>query len=161
LCNTHVERGAYIIAFIGALLSAIFAVLQLLSGNIPAFIIGLFSFLIYWSILYAQRKRSPGLYWPFLFLNGISILLMGMYIVFLIAMLILLPPFWANERHAEAHPDHRSREALLAAVRLFTWLQLIYTIIAEIITIFFWSIVYRAYVFMKEELAAPTILRKV
>ncbi|KAI1714622.1 hypothetical protein Ddc_11342 [Ditylenchus destructor] len=112
-CNQfHVERGAKIIAFLGAVLSAIFAVLQFVSGNLILFIFGLFHFLIYWSILYAQRKRQPFLYTPFLFINGLSLFFMGLYIIFLVVMLILLPDFWRNR---EPYGDKTKHDTALDA----------------------------------------------
>ncbi|KAI1714909.1 hypothetical protein DdX_08180 [Ditylenchus destructor] len=158
-CNQfHVERGAKIIAFLGAVLSAIFAVLQFLSGNLILFIFGLFHFLIYWSILYAQRKRQPFLYTPFLFINGLSLFFMGLYIIFLIVMLILLPDFW---RDRETYDPKTRHDTALDAIRIFTWLQLIYAIISEFVTAYFFYVIWRAYKYMKQELTAPTILRKV
>ena len=68
-CNAHVERAAYWIAFLGALLTAAWAVLQFLTGNLIAFILSLFIFLVYWLILAAQKRRQPVFYMPFLILN--------------------------------------------------------------------------------------------
>lgn len=89
------------IAFIGAILSAIFGILNLLSGNIVFFIIAIFSFLVYFSILAAHRKRQPNLYIPFLVLNWLSAFLLALYIIFLIAMLIFLPDFWVHQHRDE------------------------------------------------------------
>jgi len=185
-CNAmHVERGAYVIAFIGAILSAIFGILNLLSGNIVFFIIAIFSFLVYFSILAAQRKRHPNLYIPFLVLNWLAAFLLGLYIIFLIAMLIFLPDFWVHQHRDEGlgfygpterlslgPDDTRHTGALVAqtderghpryfwgAVRLFTWLQLIYSVVAEILTIYFWFVVYRAWQYMRGEQQMPAVAR--
>jgi len=182
-CNAmHVERGAYVIAFIGAIMAAIFGVLNLLSGNIIMFVIAIFFFLTYFSILAAQRKRQPNLYIPFLVLNWLGALFLAFYIIFLIIMLVALPDFWVrqhrddgyglygpNERmslgpedthHTLAHTDERGHPRYFwGAIRLFTWLQLIYSVVAEILTIYFIYVVYRAWQFMRADQQVPAVTR--
>jgi len=183
-CNSmHVERGAYVIAFIGAIMSAIFGILNLLSGNIVLFIVAIFFFLIYWSILAAQRKRHPNLYIPFLVMNWIAAVLLALYIIFLVLMLILLPDFWVRQHRDEGlgfygptehmlwtqdSSTHRTMAAtddrghpryFWGAVRMFTWLQLIYSVVAEILTIYFLYVVYRAWQYMRGERQTPAVAR--
>jgi len=185
-CNAmHVERGAYVIAFIGALLAAIFGVLNLLTGNIVLFVIAILFFLIYWFILAAQRKRNPGLYIPFLVINGIGAVLLALYIIFLVIMLIALPDFWARQHYDGGYngiygpnaaivqasgesgqgfetstlragrtsmaDEHGHPRYVWGAVRLFTWLQLIYAVVAEALTIYFWFVVYRAWQYIRAD----------
>lgn len=180
--SMHVEKGAYVIAFIGAILAAIFGILNLLSGNIVLFIVAIFFFLIYFSILAAQRKRQPNLYIPFLVLNWLAAFLLALYILFLVVMLITLPDFWVRQhrddglgfygpterlslgaddtRNTLAHTDERGHPRYFwGAIRLFTWLQLIYSVVAEILTIYFWFVVYRAWQYMRGEQQVPAVAR--
>jgi len=184
-CNAmHVERGAYVIAIIGAIMAAIFGILNLLSGNIVLFVVAIFFFLLYFSIMVAQRKRQPNLYIPFLVLNWLAAFLLALYIIFLIIMLIALPDFWVrqhrddgfgfygpterlsfgdDDRHHNAlvtHTDERGHPRYFwGAIRLFTWLQLIYSVVAEILTIYFWFVVYRAWQYMRAEHHVPAVGR--
>lgn len=93
----HVERGAYMIAFIGAILAALFAIANFLMGNVVMGVVAILFFLIYWSILAAQKSHKPGLYVPFLVMNAMGAVLLALWIVFLVLMLVLLPDFWWKE----------------------------------------------------------------
>ncbi|KAI1704800.1 hypothetical protein DdX_14020 [Ditylenchus destructor] len=49
------------------------------------------SFLLYGSIIYAQKKQNPALYLPFLILNGIGIVFIGVYLLVLIVIFAFAP----------------------------------------------------------------------
>uniref|UniRef100_A0A915DPZ2 Uncharacterized protein n=1 Tax=Ditylenchus dipsaci TaxID=166011 RepID=A0A915DPZ2_9BILA len=147
-CGVHVERAAYAIAFVGAILAAISAIFYFFDGNIGYGVGSLLNFFIYFSILYAQSKQSSGLYLPFLVLNGLAILLFVGQIVYLIIVYIYMPD-WQNV-------PNQSYE-FYSQVRLSLALYAIGTTIYTVISAWFWSWVYRAYDYMKVKNAqSPT-----
>jgi hypothetical protein len=156
-CGMHVEKWAYVIAAIGAILCIIYAVLQFFTGNWILAIIGVIFALIFLSIIGAQRKRNPSLYMPFLVVIGIAMFLLVIYIFFLIVMLITMPDFWVDSDNfwiGKNRYDER-RGDRIEATRVFTWLQLIYSIIMLALLVLFWSIIWRAYEYLRDEFQRP------
>jgi len=46
----------------------------------------------------------------------------------------------------------KNRRERVSAIRLFTWMQLISSAIAQLFTIWFWSVVYEAWQYMRNEM---------
>ncbi|KAI1714624.1 hypothetical protein Ddc_11344 [Ditylenchus destructor] len=150
-CNScHVERGAYLIAIVGIVFSALAlvgAVVMLKWGNVISGIIGI---LLYVSIIYAQKKQNPSLYWPFLIFNGIGIVLIGIYILVLAVMFFMVPKAWQDFIDPEIESMEESKkEQIILAVRVGTAVLIVLFAISEFLSVWFQCVVYRAYQYMK------------
>jgi len=96
-CNRmHVEKGAYLIAFVGAVFSAALAVVHFFTLNFVACAFCLFGLIVCLCIIWAQKKRDPGLYLPYLIVNAIGIVVGFMNLIFLIVMIVVLPEFYVH-----------------------------------------------------------------
>uniref|UniRef100_A0A915DPR5 Uncharacterized protein n=1 Tax=Ditylenchus dipsaci TaxID=166011 RepID=A0A915DPR5_9BILA len=136
--NMHVEKAAYAIAFIGAVFSGIAASYYFLEGNTA----------------YAQGK--PTFYLPFLILNMLTLLSLIFLVVFLIAMFVIMPTAykdgWAKVFHDEGIKFHSEQE-LLDRIRKTLGVTIAVTTIYTALVAYFYSIIYRAYKFMREQIA--------
>ncbi|KAI1714908.1 hypothetical protein DdX_08179 [Ditylenchus destructor] len=173
-CNTHVERGAYIIAFVGATLCLISTGYHIYRTESVFISTSAIQLLLYLSIIYAQKRREPWLYWPYLILTGLGLFLLACYIILAIVCAIILPGFWVdsmrNQQMAMQGVDKNSeklwRDAQLTveiAIRVsFAIIAVICTIVFSV-SIWFYSVVYRAYKYMKDEqsirVAPPTLYK--
>lgn len=63
------QRAALVIAVLGAVLFALYAIIQFVAGSWFLGVVGLISVLIYVFIFAAQRTRNASLYLPFLALT--------------------------------------------------------------------------------------------
>jgi hypothetical protein len=151
-CNTtHVERGAYIIAFLGAFLSALAAIGHFLTLNFVMVVVYLISLFVFLSIIWAQKKRNPNLYLPFLIINGIGLLLTLANLVFLIIAIIVMPEFYTHYiRTTYDHvTDHRHGNTYNTVVYSVLTVAIIISAITFAIYAWFYMIVLRAYQYMK------------
>ena len=67
LCK--LQSGAYVIAFVGAAFSGLLAVAHFFALNFAAVAICVAACLVCLSIVWAQKKRNPSLYLPYLVIN--------------------------------------------------------------------------------------------
>uniref|UniRef100_A0A915CUB9 Lysosomal-associated transmembrane protein 4B n=1 Tax=Ditylenchus dipsaci TaxID=166011 RepID=A0A915CUB9_9BILA len=71
-CGTHVEKGAYIIAIVGTVLTGLSLLSNILILNYPAI-----------------KRRETWMYLPYLILTGIALVLLALLAIFLIVMAVV------------------------------------------------------------------------
>uniref|UniRef100_A0A915CQ51 Uncharacterized protein n=1 Tax=Ditylenchus dipsaci TaxID=166011 RepID=A0A915CQ51_9BILA len=162
-CNIHVERAAYYIAFIGAGLSGIAAVSYFSQGNTLFGVSCLCNFFFHFSILYAQRTNKPKFYLPFLIVNILAIVLLIFSVIYLIAVFVIMPESH-KERLARVFQDgsikFSTEEEFLAEIRMTLVIAIAATALYTALVAYFYYIVYRAYMFMREKIAHEIPLRQ-
>uniref|UniRef100_A0A914EN78 Lysosomal-associated transmembrane protein 4B n=1 Tax=Acrobeloides nanus TaxID=290746 RepID=A0A914EN78_9BILA len=136
--GSHVKRGAYIVAIVGIVL----AIIQLIFGTYYTFANALLLILVCALVIYADRNEEEWAYVPYLVFQAIFIILNALIILTLFINGIVMPPYLD---HIHVY-GHFSREDL----RIGIFVLLIFLLIEEIITIWFWSIIFRAYRYMRE-----------
>ncbi|KAI1693007.1 hypothetical protein DdX_20892 [Ditylenchus destructor] len=148
-CSFDVEDGAYAIGIIGIVLSA----LAFMQGIIMlewVYVAGaILGFLRYGSIIYAQKKQNPSLYLPFLILNGIGIVLMGIYLLAFVVIFVFVPNELDLIDPQIESMQKNEKEILVMIFRSVTGMLIVVFAIAEIVDVWFQSVVYRAYKYMK------------
>ncbi|KAI1718573.1 hypothetical protein Ddc_09212 [Ditylenchus destructor] len=153
-CCCHVERFAWFIAFIGAALCLLGAIGSFLTHQWPQGAVAIINFFVYFSIIWAQHKRAAPLYLPFLIINGISLIISVIGLIFLIVIFFWLPDFWMDpirDQWRKDYPDKSYNEGdLVTAVRVFFGIYIFAIFIGTVIGAAFYNAVYRAYQYMKE-----------
>uniref|UniRef100_A0A915ET63 Uncharacterized protein n=1 Tax=Ditylenchus dipsaci TaxID=166011 RepID=A0A915ET63_9BILA len=142
----HVERGAYIIAILGIAFGVLGFICSILLSEYESGLTSAFSLLFYVSIIFAQRKQNPSLYWPFLIFNAIGITLIAIYILVLVALLILDPEVWQN--YVESSQANKQTEYVIGS-HLFTGFMIFFFAMSEVVSVWFQMVVYRAFKYMK------------
>jgi len=148
ICNSHVLTGAKVIGYVGIVLSGLGLLVSLITLNLTNLLLVLMTLTVYVAIILAQRKRDPGLYVPYLIVNGIGMAFNAIYIAFLAVMLIAMPLWWQHELDRDERYHGKS---LANSTRITTAIIFLLMVIVEGLTAWFQSIVYRAYRYMKEE----------
>lgn len=150
----HVEKGAYFIAFLGAFLSALAAAGYFVTLNWPMVVVYLISLFVFLSIIWAQKKRNPKLYMPFLVINGIGLFLTVANLLFLIIAIIFLPEFYTHyirDTYDNVVYDHPHRNyAYNTVVYVVIGTAILITAITLAIYAWFYCVVLHAYQYMKD-----------
>jgi len=81
-------------------------------------------------------------------LQGIGLFLNLVYVVFLACMFFSMPAFWQHEVVVDPHQHGKQ---LRDNSRIVTGVILALMLLVEALTLWFQSIVYRAYLYMREE----------
>ncbi|KAI1706441.1 hypothetical protein Ddc_15285 [Ditylenchus destructor] len=153
-CCCHVERCAWVIAFIGAALCLLSAIASFITHQWAQGVLAIINFFVYFSILWAQHKRKAALYLPFLIINGISLVLSVVGLTLLIVIFFWLPGFFTvplRDQWHKDYPDKPDNEGdLVTGVRIFIGLWIFAVFISTVIGAAFYNVVYRAYRYMKE-----------
>uniref|UniRef100_A0A915ETY9 Uncharacterized protein n=1 Tax=Ditylenchus dipsaci TaxID=166011 RepID=A0A915ETY9_9BILA len=165
----HVERGAFVLAIIGVIASIISFLLfcTLLFTRLQNFYmiaVSIIAMIMYLSIIYAQKRREPWLFLPYLYYWSICLILGLLLRTLQISMMIVLPISWSkNSRRSCVTPGSTFTYTLYNSTFF-----LVYFIIRNFITIFLsvwiFSVIYRAYKYMKDEQSirvAPPTLHKI
>ncbi|KAI1702354.1 hypothetical protein DdX_15536 [Ditylenchus destructor] len=148
-CNSmHVERGAYIIGIVGMVLSGLGVVGAAVELKWDHAIGSILSLVLYASIIYAQKKQNPSLYWPFLIVNGIGIVLVAIYII-MSAVLLALSMAIPENSLSEETLDGATQDQVIAATRLGIVMVMAMFSAFLIFAAWFQYVVYRAYEYMK------------
>jgi len=148
-CGTfHVERGAYWIAVVGLVMCALSLFPSILLSSWSSVVSLVISVLIYVGIIVAQRKQQPQWYLPYLILNGIGIVLIPLYIILCAVAMVYMSEFF----HQLVKPDDYkpyTEEQVIFGARIILGVAIVAMAISEALSIWFESVVYRAYKFMK------------
>ncbi|KAH7724695.1 hypothetical protein AAVH_07836 [Aphelenchoides avenae] len=146
-CNTHVEIGARAIAVFGIVCTLLYLLANFhTTPNIFGSVVALVAYVC---IFVAQQGRVPGLYLPFLILQGIGIVMYSLATSYLIFLFIAMPANY-NRLIDDSYlqdPNVSPRAVIgVAAVFLF---------LINALNVWFELVVFRAYVFMKREQELP------
>ncbi|KAI1729599.1 hypothetical protein DdX_01849 [Ditylenchus destructor] len=152
-CDVHVEKAAYIVAFVGSVLCFLLAVLYFIGGNIGYGIGSLLNFFVYFTIILAQRQRSPNWYLPFLILNGIAVCFYVGYIIAVIFIYLSMPYWYLDPiREDWRRRGYYYREwEFRQIVRVWLGVYGVGTLVFTAMSALFYSWVWRAYEFMKDQ----------
>ncbi|KAI1714625.1 hypothetical protein Ddc_11345 [Ditylenchus destructor] len=148
-CNIHVVKGATIIAIVGMVIAVLSIVGCILAGRYFQCIGFVLAIFLYATVLYAQHVRNPGLYWPYLVVNGISIGICSLYILLLLAMFVVMPAFW--QRHLNETTNYQYQEAINKWPRVITGLAAAFMLLCQVVNIWFELVVYNAYCFIRRD----------
>uniref|UniRef100_A0A915DQ69 Uncharacterized protein n=1 Tax=Ditylenchus dipsaci TaxID=166011 RepID=A0A915DQ69_9BILA len=166
-CGTHVERGAYIIAIAGSVLAVLSLLTNIQQLNYPLLSGTIIQIALYLSIIYAQKRRETWLYLPYLILTAIGLFLLTLFIILLIVMSILMPASWINvmqdsDRVGISGTGFKEQD-VQSIMRIATAAIAAIYIVFFSISLWFYSVVYRAYKYMQDEqsirVAPPTLYR--
>ena len=152
-CGVHVERAAYFIAYVGAILSGISIFYNFLVMNIFGMLNGFISIFLYLSIIHAQKRREPWRYMPYLIISGIGLFFSMLFILFLVGAEVFMPEFFehfSEEKMRELFPNW-NKDTIQKLIRIFVGTYLFIVTLNFVISAWFFSIVYRAYQYLKEE----------
>jgi len=149
-CNVHVERAARIIAIVGSVLAAIGFIFALLAAKWSYGVGEMVHFLLYLSILYAQKKREPVLYLPYVILAGIGLVAMVLTTGFIAVMFFVRPDFYFDparqvlrESGYQGDPDR--------VIAIFLAVELAILVVYLAVSTFFYSLIFRAWRYMRDE----------
>uniref|UniRef100_A0A914CME2 Uncharacterized protein n=1 Tax=Acrobeloides nanus TaxID=290746 RepID=A0A914CME2_9BILA len=146
----HVRTGAMVIGILG-IIGSIFGVISgIVSGmwtNIVAYVIGI---IISGLIIFADRTERQWGYLPYLVLNGIWIILNILGIIAFIILGIVVPK--GLEDYFKIDKD-KDWDTVKEAIRIWCFVVAGVSIILVIIMIWLWSVVFRAYKYMRDVIA--------
>jgi hypothetical protein len=145
-CGIHVETGAKVIAILGLFGTALLFLLGFLALS-PGHIVGaVFAFIIYLCIFLAQSQRTPGLYWPFLILNGFAVITNTIGLLYLIVMFFYMPNDWQRSIGKSLAAQRQD-----VSPRMVTGLAILFNGVGWAIALWFQMVVYGAYKFQKRQ----------
>uniref|UniRef100_A0A915CYC8 Uncharacterized protein n=1 Tax=Ditylenchus dipsaci TaxID=166011 RepID=A0A915CYC8_9BILA len=154
-CCFHVEKAAYFIGFIGAVLNLIGALGYFLQRQWGQGGGAILSALLYILVLVAYHKRNPSFYLPFLVLKAIALVLYFLSILFLLVVFFVMPDWYVdrvrNEWIRNWPPGETYNEGdFKLSFRLWTGLLILMTAVITAVEAVFWCIIHKAYNYMKE-----------
>uniref|UniRef100_A0A914CPT9 Uncharacterized protein n=1 Tax=Acrobeloides nanus TaxID=290746 RepID=A0A914CPT9_9BILA len=144
-CGCHVKQGALTIAII----SIVGGFSQLFSGNV----FGLYGIVVIAAsslVIYADRKEKAWAYIPYLVVQALGIIGYLVIIVLLLVWAITLPQWLIDSLTKQGTLTHDQ-------IRAACYIAMVILIIGEAFAIWFWSIVFRAYRYMREVLGGPSL----
>ncbi|CAD5223460.1 unnamed protein product [Bursaphelenchus okinawaensis] len=145
-CGFHVQTGALIIGVLG-MLSCIVAIgFSAFYGMYYQLGFAIGGLLMYLLIILAINFKQPQLFVPFLITNFVGVMLYGIiYIVSVFYLFVELISSLSNE--------YTTRDAIQGRmVRWITFFQMVAILLCLVIGMWFETVVYRAYRFMKDEM---------
>uniref|UniRef100_A0A914D8M2 Lysosomal-associated transmembrane protein 4B n=1 Tax=Acrobeloides nanus TaxID=290746 RepID=A0A914D8M2_9BILA len=149
LCGTHVRTGAFIVAIIGV----VFGLIQLLSASTPCLnsgivkyniLCGLLTIFVNSLVICADQKEKPWAYLPYIIFKGLVIL----FYAFVVIVLLIIGIFAPSD--APTIFSGKTPEEQIMAVRIVFISGAIVLLIFNAFLLWFASIVFRAYQYMRE-----------
>uniref|UniRef100_A0A914D1K3 Uncharacterized protein n=1 Tax=Acrobeloides nanus TaxID=290746 RepID=A0A914D1K3_9BILA len=156
-CGCHVKQGALIIAIISIVFNV---VLELFCYKIVGNILSAYSIIIMVVIVacalvvYADRQEKAWAYIPYLVMQALGIIICLIAIFTFLVCGIILPQSLIDTLTKEA-----TEQGTLTRdeVRTICFTYTVILIISEAVEIWFWTIVFRAYRYMREILGGPSL----
>ncbi|KAI1698900.1 hypothetical protein Ddc_18858 [Ditylenchus destructor] len=143
--NIHVQRGAFIIGFLGVIFIPLFLIITPLLMKLDYYyaICPLAHLLTCISIIYAHYVKSPSFYWPFIIVTAVSICLN--FLILCVWVFVKVPASWMLD--TQYMNESQKNETMSA--RLNTAIMITLLIVLEALSIWFEFVVYRALKYMK------------
>ena len=136
--KTHVEKGALVIAIVGAFMNCASAFVP---GESASTIVMYFlNALLFLSIIVAIRKRKSKLFLPYLVIEAVGLC----FAVLAVIYLMLVSHSLLEEHEGESAESKRHMQIAFVALIVAFCLNLA-------LNFWFYTIIYRAYKFMREE----------
>uniref|UniRef100_A0A914CC67 Uncharacterized protein n=1 Tax=Acrobeloides nanus TaxID=290746 RepID=A0A914CC67_9BILA len=142
----HVRKGAFIIGILGVVFSIIGIIGSIVSGiwyNIIYCAIGL---IVSGLIIFADKTEREWAYLPYIVLQAIGIVINALAAIGFLVLGIVLPK--GLEDHLNIDKD-KDWDTVKTALRVACFIYVFCLIISEIIAIWFWLVVFKAYKYMK------------
>uniref|UniRef100_A0A183CFK2 MARVEL domain-containing protein n=1 Tax=Globodera pallida TaxID=36090 RepID=A0A183CFK2_GLOPA len=151
--RTSVETGTYWIAILGFVVKIIVAIYN--SATFHSVLAGLFPLLCaicYLSVVFAQKKNNPSLFMPFLIVEGIGLVIYMLVYIMIAAITILAPQEIVDKLNK--HSEKPITREMTSSILIFC---LIIAGLYFALTVWFYSIIYRAYKMLKDAIATGRI----
>ncbi|KAH7729948.1 hypothetical protein AAVH_02429 [Aphelenchoides avenae] len=174
-CGMHVRKGAQVIGIVGVIIGVLILLGAVLYNHTwGSYLDGIVTIFIYAALIIASQKGEHRWYLPFLILNGIWIILKVLYFLFLVFMMITMPPSWQRYVYDGPRHDYRTTDGRIVTTdgrnftatdarvvrrdvdaeeeaRIQTGFMLAVLLIGLLLNMWFQHVVYRAYKNLKED----------